>query len=180
MDRELHQKILSRLPLFQSLTLAELEQIVPTSRLLRVKRGVTVVEEGEEGTAMYFVVEGRCHVHKRLPNGDSTLLAPIPAGSVFGEMALIDHSPRSASVVTAEDTVLYQIDLVAFNRLREQCSPAAYKVLREIAPVLCQRLRHLTDRVGEFFKSPTDSLAELERRFVRHPPAVHSRGPREG
>jgi CRP-like cAMP-binding protein len=166
MDKNLYQRILTLVPLFKALSTEELDEIVKISKLLRVKKGVTVVEEGDEGTAMYILVEGKASVLKRLPNGDSTQLAELAAPTVFGEMSLIDHAPRSASVCTTTDTVLFQINLQEFNRLRTAYSPAAYKILRGIAPTVCGRLRRVNDRIGEFFKNPESGLAEIEKQFL--------------
>jgi CRP/FNR family cyclic AMP-dependent transcriptional regulator len=166
MDQKLYQKILTMVPLFRTLSPTELQEIIAISKLLRVRQGVTVVEEGDVGGAMYILVEGRVEVRKNLPGGEKTPLAPLAAPTVFGEMALIDRSPRSASVVTLTDAVLYQINLQAFNQLREALHPAAFKVLREVAPTMCQRLRQLNDRVGEFFMNPNQNLASIEEEYL--------------
>ena len=166
MDKKLYKKLLTLVPLFKNLTPDELEAIVRISKLLKVRKGVTVIEEDDDGAAMYILVEGKAEVVKRLPGGDTTRLAELEAPTVFGEMALIDKFPRSASVVTQTDTMLFQINLQAFNELRSSLHPSAFKVLREIAPTLCLRLRQINDRIGEFFKNPEANLAELEEQFM--------------
>lgn len=167
MDKKLYQKILAMAPLFRALTPDELGEIVAISKVLRVKDGVTVVEEGDAASAMYVLVEGNVDVRKSLPGGESTRLATLKAPTVFGEMALIDRHPRSATVVTKTDAVLFQINLAAFNRLRDAFHPAAFKVLREVAPLMCGRLREINDRVGEFFKNPEQNFSSLEERFLK-------------
>ncbi|MBM4353016.1 MAG: cyclic nucleotide-binding domain-containing protein [Deltaproteobacteria bacterium] len=166
MDAKLYAKILALVPLLKSLSPDEVNEIMAISKLLKVRKGVKVVEEGEAGEAMYILVEGSAQVTKKLPNGESTPLAELKAPTVFGEMALIDREPRSASVTTLTDTVLFQVDMQAFNDLRARYRPAAFKVLRGIAPTICSRLRHLNDRIGEFFKNPESNLAELEQQFL--------------
>lgn len=166
MDKKLYKKLLTLVPLFKALGPEELEEIVKISKLLKVRQGVTVVEEDDEGAAMYILVEGRAKVVKRLPGGDTTQLAEIEAPTVFGEMSLIDSFPRSASVVTVTDTILFQVHLDSFNKLRHSYHPAAFKVLREILPTLALRLREINERIGEFFKNPEANLAELEEQFL--------------
>lgn len=166
MDKKLYAKLLTLIPLFRTLTPDELEEIVKISKLLRVKKGVTVVEEGDEGAAMYILVEGKVQVLKRLPGGENTSLAEVAAPSVFGEMSLIDQCPRSASVMTQSDTVLFQINLQSFNKLRSALHPAAFKVLREIAPTLCARVRQINNRIGDFFKNPEANLSQIEDQFL--------------
>mgnify|MGYP002640856399 CR=1 FL=1 len=162
MDRTLYRKIVTYVPLFRQLSPQELESVIGISRLLKVKRGTTIIKEGEQGTAMYIMVEGKARVFKRLQNNELTQLADLEAPSVFGEMALIDRSPRSASVGTLTDTILYQVDLSEFNKLREAYHPAAYKVLRELAPLICARLRQINDRIGDFFQNPHEEAEELQ------------------
>jgi CRP-like cAMP-binding protein len=81
-------------------------------------------------------------------------------------MALIDSHPRSATVKTTTDAVLFQINLEAFNDLRTAFQPAAFKVLRAVAPLMCERLRTINERVGEFFKNPEQDLSAIEEKFL--------------
>ncbi len=166
MDKRLYQRILAMAPLFRTLSPDELSQIVEISKVLRVREGVTVVEEGDVASAMYVLVEGTAEVNKELPGGDITRLATLKAPTVFGEMALIDSHPRSATVATTSDAVLFQINLESFNELRRAYAPAAFKVLRAVAPLMCERLRTIDERVGEFFKNPEQDLSSIERRFL--------------
>ncbi len=166
MDKRLYQKILAMAPLFRALNPDELDQITKISKVLRVREGVTVVEEGDVASAMYVLVEGTAEVNKELPGGDVARLATLKAPTVFGEMALIDRHPRSATVTTASDAVLFQINLEAFNKLRGTFHPAAFKVLRAVASLMCERLRTINERVGEFFKNPEQDLSSIEEQFL--------------
>lgn len=166
MDKKLYRKILAMAPLFRALSPDELSQIVGISKVLRVRSGVTVVEEGDVASAMYVLVEGTAEVNKDLPGGDTTRLALLKAPTVFGEMALIDRHPRSATVATTSDAVLFQIDLESFNELRSAYQPAAFKVLRAVAPLMCERLRGINEKVGEFFKNPEQDLSSIEKQFL--------------
>jgi len=178
MDNSLYEKIVRMIPLFGTLAPSEAGEILSISKLLRVKKGVTVVQEGDEGTAMYLLVEGKVSVVKSLQGGDTTQLAELDAPTVFGEMSLIDHAPRSASVITLMESVLFQVDLASFNKLRDSFRPAAFKVLRAIAPTLCQRLRQVNDRIGQFFKNPDVSLADIEQQYMSR--AIGSSSGKEG
>ena len=166
MDKNLYAKLLALIPMFRALAPEEMQQIVEISKLLRVKKGVTIIEEGDEGAAMYILVEGTCEVLKRLPGGDTTRLATLNAPTAFGEMALIDQERRSASVVSETDVVLFQINLQSFNKLRAALNPAAFKILREVAPMLCTRVRQINDRIGDFFKNPEANLGAIEEQFL--------------
>ena len=165
MDNSLYQKLVARIPLFKTLTPKELGAIVEISKLLKVQKDMQVVKEGSRGGAMYMLVEGKCRVDKAIPGGPTAKIARIVAPSVFGEMSLIDGNPRSASVTTLTDTVLLQVDLQTFNRLRAGFHPAAFKILRELARTLCQRLDEKTRRITEFYKNPKENLQRLQELF---------------
>ena len=81
------------------------------------------------------------------------MLLEAEAPSVVGEMALIDDGARTATVTTVTDCVMLQISRETFATLREQFSPAAYKVLRGLATTLCERLVEKTNRIVQCFEA---------------------------
>lgn len=168
MDAKLYQTLVAKIPLFKPLAPEELAVIIKLSKLFKVKKNVTVVKEGSQGSAMYMLVEGRARVDKAIPGtGKSTTLTTIDAPSVFGEMSLIDGSPRSASVTTVTDAVLLKVDLETFNKLRAAYHPAVFKVIRQLAYTLCERLEEKTERLLEFYKNPQKNLARIEEMFLK-------------
>lgn len=154
MDSALYLKILKAIPLFQTLKPEELEVIVQVSRLFRVKNGVEVVTEGDEGASMYVLVSGTATVTRKMRNGKVIAISDLVAPTVFGEMALIDRFRRSATVTTTSEAVLFQIDLNSFNAYRAGYHPAAFKILRQLAPLLCARLRQMNERIGAYLEHP--------------------------
>lgn len=165
MDETLYRKVVAAVPLLRTLDMDELTEVIAISRLIKVKAGATVVREGEPGTAVYFVVHGNVAVLKKLPRGKSKKLSELGPGEVFGEMALIDNSPRSATIETLTECVLYEMDLDAFGKLRAQFKPSAFKILRQLAPLLCKRLRMLHDVTNDMMKqnSPANIQDAAER-----------------
>src|SRR5499425_3501595 len=97
-----------------------------------VPAGTVIFEEGTSGTEMFGVVEGEVEV--RLPNGAVRKLGP---DETFGEMAIIDSSPRSATVVAVTDTKLAVIDRRTFLFLVHETPTFALQVMSSMA----QRLR---------------------------------------
>lgn len=166
-------------PLFRALSSEDLEEIIAISHLYRVQRGYVVVREGDPSDGMYVVVKGSAQVQMELHQGDQTRLAVLAPGDVFGEISLLDEAPRSATVIMREDGVLYRVDAAGFQRLRERLRPAAFKVIREIAPIICARLREINARVGELFANPEKGMALMERRYMAgayHATAVDRQG----
>ena len=93
-----------------------------------VPAGTVIFEEGSEGEEMYGVIEGK--VELRLANGNSIALGPE---ETFGEMALVDRSPRSATAVAVEDTKLAVIDKHRFLFLIGETPQFALQVMANLA-----------------------------------------------
>jgi len=100
-----------------------------------VPAGTVIFEEGAPGSEMFGVVEGEVEV--RLPNGAVRRLGP---DDTFGEMAIVDSSPRSATVVAVIDTKLAVIDRHRFLFLVQETPMFALQVMSTIA----ERLRTAT------------------------------------
>ncbi len=91
----------ARVPLFASLGVVTLSEIVGKLRTRYYPPRITVVRRGDPGDSMFFISSGEVEV--RLPNGGSVALGE---GAFFGEMALLERQPRSASVATTKPTTL--------------------------------------------------------------------------
>jgi len=101
-----------------------------------VPAGTVIFEEGASGAEMYGVVEGEVEV--RTPGGAVLRLGP---DDTFGEMAIVDSSPRSATVVAVTDTKLAVIDRHRFLFLVQETPMFALQVMSSIA----ERLRAATN-----------------------------------
>ena len=66
-------------------------------------KGTVIIHEGDAGNAAYIIASGQCEVRKTI-NGVSSVLKTLGAGEVFGEMAALTESARTATVVATEDT----------------------------------------------------------------------------
>jgi voltage-gated potassium channel len=100
--------LVARVPIFSTLGVVTLSEIVGKLRTRYYPARITVVRRGDPGDSMFFISTGEVEV--RLPNGGTVRLND---GAFFGEMALLDRQPRNASVVTAKPTtmlVLYASD----------------------------------------------------------------------
>jgi CRP/FNR family cyclic AMP-dependent transcriptional regulator len=112
---------------------------MPTFDILRretdirwFKQGETIFKKGDPGECMFAVVEGAVEI-----NLEGTVVERVAPGGVFGEMALIDKHPRSATAVAAVDCSLAAIDEKRFLRLVELTPKFALQVMQ----VITQRLR---------------------------------------
>jgi hypothetical protein len=119
-------------PFFAALPLEELYHIALSMEEESVKGGTTVIKEGTRGDKMYIVVRGQLEVKK-----EGRRFAVLGEKQVFGEQALLDDEPRSASVVALEEAHLLSLQRTSLERLLRRYSSIAFNMMR----TLSQRLR---------------------------------------
>ena len=135
---------LRQLPLFETLSRLDLRVVNGLLHERRYLQGEIIFDEGEEGQALYVIISGRVVICEQ---GEPTtgLIAEIDAGVVFGELALLDNSPRSAQARATEDCVLASLSRSDFEKLLDTHVGIALKVLLQLARQLGMQLR---DRAG--------------------------------
>jgi CRP-like cAMP-binding protein len=139
---------LMSVPLFDRLDPAELAEV---TRILEVRRLIAseeVFHEGDAGDAWYVVFEGRVQVVEE-SEGLVHEIAAIRRGGAFGEMAVLDGQPRSATVRACEPTTLFRFREARFSELLDEGSLAAYKLVLALARMLSLRHRELTRPLSE-------------------------------
>ena len=110
----------------------------PLEKFIRdYAKSEVVFEEDSPGTEMYIVHSGRVRLFTHGEHGEEVTLATIEEGGFFGEMTLIDKSPRSATAVAEEDARLVVLDRPRFLYMIRQQPKFAFTVMG----VLCQRIR---------------------------------------
>ncbi len=140
---------LSRLPLFQELSLDEISILDQYLGLLELAKGDTVFDEGESGEFVCFVVNGELEVLKKSPGGDSSTITKLGKGQTIGEMALIDELPRSATVRARSPSSLTVLSRKGFEELAGQSPEIAIKILKYLARSLSLNLRKTSNRVSD-------------------------------
>ncbi|UCD38314.1 MAG: Crp/Fnr family transcriptional regulator [Fidelibacterota bacterium] len=105
----------------------------------QIKKGEVIFQDGKPGQSMFIVLEGQVEISKML--GDQkTILAKLGAGSIFGEMAIIDSQPRSATATAATNTILLEISREMFRSRLEDIP----KWLQAFYAIIVERLRTAT------------------------------------
>src|SRR5689334_1977139 len=97
---------LRAVPLFAALTEVELEALAGQIVRRRVTRNEMIFGQGDAGDGLYVVVNGLVGISRQGPDGDELLLALCEPGDYFGDLALVDGAPRSASAVALENCAL--------------------------------------------------------------------------
>ncbi len=118
---------LRKVPLFSGLSKKELELL---ARLLKEQKhpaGSTIVEDGQGGLGLYIIKEGAASVRKK-----GRTLARLGPGDFFGEIAVLDGGPRTASVVADRDTVSLALVSWEAKPLLMENAGMTYKMLQEV------------------------------------------------
>jgi CRP-like cAMP-binding protein len=101
--------------------------------------GTTLIEEGEEGDALFVILEGAASVRRK-----DTEVATVGPGAWFGELALLDGEPRSATVVALEPTTVAVLGVRLFRTLLREFPEMTSQVLAGLASDL-RRAREALD-----------------------------------
>jgi CRP-like cAMP-binding protein len=157
-------ELLRRVPLLQSLSEGELRAIADLSTRKRVKPRETVVQQSDPGNELFVLISGHLKVVSTDPEGRDAGLGVMGPGEVFGEVALLDGGPRSATIVALDPCELLVIRREHWLRFLKGSPDTAIQLLA----VLAGRLRRLTERtediaflrVGERLAKTIATLAE--------------------
>jgi CRP-like cAMP-binding protein len=122
---------LRQIPLFADLSEEDLEQLYQMAEMVSIPAEQLVLREGDPGDSLYVVLDGELEVTKRQGSQD-VLLAVYEPGQFFGEMALLEQAPRSASVRTLRESTLLVISQAAFQTLLSCSVSAPLKVLHTV------------------------------------------------
>jgi CRP/FNR family transcriptional regulator, cyclic AMP receptor protein len=156
MTDEMYMKVVAAVPLLSPLDASEIGELLEISKLIRISGRATIINEGDPAAFVYIIIAGEVHITKRLSGGGESTLAKLGPRDIFGELALIDTFPRSASAKTNSDCILYQVDLARFNQMRLAYRPTAFKILNQLGPIICTRLRSVNKQISRILAEPTD------------------------
>ncbi|MBN1524199.1 MAG: cyclic nucleotide-binding domain-containing protein [Spirochaetales bacterium] len=144
-------KNLKKINLLARLNESELEKLSTICKHVSINSGNVIMHEGEVGDSMFLFVDGVVDVTKNLTlkvgkKGFSKVEKSMVKlnsqhVSFFGDMAMFENDVRSATLTAATDCTLYEIKRDEFETLCGQYPELGYKIIREIAVILCERVR---------------------------------------
>jgi len=100
--------LLMKIPVFGAIREEIIAQLVEQAPIIKIKNGAYLFREGDKGTSMYIIERGHMAAIKNW-GGEDYLLKRLAQGDCIGEMALFDFFPRSASIISTENTELIEI-----------------------------------------------------------------------
>jgi len=109
------------------------------------KDGEIICREGEEGKSMFVIQSGTVEVSKKLPEG-KMVLRNMTKGEIFGEMALFDRMPRSATVKAKGEAVVLSIDKKGFFAKASKDPTLAFNIVEGMS----KRIRELTRELSKY------------------------------
>lgn len=131
---------LAQVGLFGEFQPEEFAGIARHMRRCEFTPGAAIFREGDPGDEIYVIVKGSASAHLSTASA-GIRLATFAAGTLFGELALLDAGPRSATVVADEELVCYALSTADFRTMAEQTPAIAIKLLAAIGRELSGRLR---------------------------------------
>ena len=162
---------LKQVKLFSGLQDAELQAIGSRTNTRVFPRNAIIVNEGDQTDSLYIVISGRVKVFSSDEEGKEVVLNSIGPGEYFGEVALLDEQPRSASVIALESAKLAMIPRADFLRYLNEYPPLATNLLKTLA----RRMRTETENIktlalmdvyGRVAKTLLDLAAEKDGKLV--------------
>jgi hypothetical protein len=135
-------ELLAQTPLFAELGQDDLEHLAEMARIRTYQRGEVIVREGEPATGCFTIASGRVEVVKEAQGSKPSVLGTLAAGDFFGEMAVIDDHPRSATVRALDETECVAIRRADFLETLQRRPQIAVRLL----PILVRRLRQADAR----------------------------------
>ena len=159
--------LLAGVPFFSGLAEDDLEQIAEHATPESFRRGALIISDGDPADALYVVINGRVKVFLGSDDGKEVVLTILGPGESFGEIALLDEEPRSASVAAMEKTTVLVIRRDRFLELLRENSDLSWTMIRSLSHLV----RRLTGSVQSL------ALNDVYRRIVE---ILEQRGVFEG
>ena len=133
--------ILKRVPILDCLSKNELKEFERIVHRRQYKANENIFLEGEPGVGMYIIQSGMVKIYNTLPDGNNKELAILKNGDFFGELALLDESPRSASAVAIETCHILGLFRPELFDILGKKPKLGFKVTTKLAQMIGNRLR---------------------------------------
>jgi len=132
----------------QGLSRKELMTLATFSQEKRFPADAYIFQEGDEGTEMYIILDGRVRISKFIPGGGEEALAILDRGDFFGEMSLIDGAPRSADArAHGGPLTVLALDEATVEEVLSMDAAASYEFLHLLCRLITHRLREIDEKV---------------------------------
>ena len=138
---------LKSIPFFARLNEADIASLASRLSVRRFTPGQIIFHLGDPGGLLYIISEGKVRISRSSADGQEAFLAVLGDGDFFGEMALLDDAPRSATAEALDPTVALTLHHEEFVRFIQENSDFAMHILQ----IMSRLIRQLNDQVSDIF-----------------------------
>ncbi|MCX6555670.1 MAG: cyclic nucleotide-binding domain-containing protein [Candidatus Aminicenantes bacterium] len=142
--------ILKKLSLFSELNAAAIKELAGLAEERIFHKGETIFEESTTGRSILGIVSGEVRITQMAKVSGEETLTVLKKGDFFGEMALLEDLPRSATAIAHSDTFMLEISREKFLRFIEKDPVSGVKILFTLAKILSERLREADIKIKAF------------------------------
>jgi len=154
-----HAELLAGIPMFEDLGPDDLAALAKAVVPRQCAAGQMIIHQGDAGTSMFIVVDGNVNIHLPGEQSRRISLKDIAAGEYFGELALFDDKPRSASAVATTNAMLLELDRTTLSAYLAARPHAAMVLLSTLAG----RLRATNEMLSQ--RAAKNAMAEVESKL---------------
>jgi CRP-like cAMP-binding protein len=138
---------ISKIHMFSGLTRKSLERLAAIATDESYGLGTVLFRAGDPGDKLYLILDGKVRISRDVPGLGEEALAVLGPGDYFGEMAMVDDSPRSADARVHERCKLLSIQKDAMQHLLFLHKDLAYEILWNVVRTLSARLRETNEKM---------------------------------
>lgn len=134
--------ILSEIPLLEELDRKTIKRLAEQGKQRTYAAGEPIVNQGDPASAIYFLLSGRVRV-EHFADGETSVLGELVPYAFFGELALIEQTPRTASVIAVQDTTCFLLLAWEFTALLKENPAMSEVLLRQMIGRLHRKEHHV-------------------------------------
>ena len=142
--------MIEKTQIFKEFSRLEVETLTHYVRAYKLDEGKTIFREGEKGTFMCFLVEGKIDIFKNDQELKLKKVTTIRPGRTIGEMSILDEMPHSATGIAAEPVRLVMLTRAGLDNLSAEHANLANRLLWQISKLLSLRLRKTTGVLADY------------------------------
>jgi CRP-like cAMP-binding protein len=167
---------LKSISFFSDMSEHDLQQIAEITEEKTYAKGEAIIEERTSAERFFIIYRGKIEITKQFEDGEQFVLAVHSDGDFFGEMALLDEGPRSATARAVEPTTVLEITRSDFETLLYKAPVVAYHIIRELSSrlretgALLVSLLHRRNR--QLYRSYLDTITTIIKAVEEGKPGV--------
>ncbi len=141
---------INQIKIFKNLDDAERDLVIKETKKIQFNKNEKIFSEGDKGDSLFIIIEGSVRISTIIDGIGEETLAILSCGEIFGEMALIDNKPRSASATANDNCTLLILSKTSFDNLIEIRKDIVVKILKEFIESFSNRFINVCENLKNF------------------------------